>query len=208
MSLNNCWVLGLTQDLEEVIITDEIEAGELGSLLLKEAVEGLLALVKLTQNGFKCVLNTRNVTKTDNFWIVTDTKSDVSELFIDTHESTLLLWECTSHEDGLKVNPLALNNIQLGEVVIDTTDLFFYLFNLISESCEVSRFLKRKDKTLMITDLRDDFLPLFNQWCRSSIRLIVGQDELSVLAPDPQLIDSLPNGDFTLCLVTQVLDLF
>ena len=115
--------------------------------------------------------------------------------------------ERTPHEDGLEVDPLALNDVQLGEVVIDAANLLLNLLDLIGEALEVPRLLEGNDETLVITDLRDHVFPLLNQRRRSSIGLIVSQDELGVLAPNPQLIDSLPNGDLSLSLVTQVLDL-
>jgi hypothetical protein len=38
MALNNDWVFGLTQDFQKIIVTNEIETREYGSLLLKEVI--------------------------------------------------------------------------------------------------------------------------------------------------------------------------
>jgi hypothetical protein len=45
VSLDNHWVFGLTENFEEIIITNEIEPGEFGSLFFKVAVQSFLALI-------------------------------------------------------------------------------------------------------------------------------------------------------------------
>jgi hypothetical protein len=45
MALNNNWILCLTQDFEEIIITNEIKAGKDRPLLFKEVIESFLAHV-------------------------------------------------------------------------------------------------------------------------------------------------------------------
>jgi hypothetical protein len=111
VTLDNNWVFSLTQDFEEIIITNEIETREYRSLLFKEIVQGFLAHIKLSQNCLKSVFKSWDLTQGDNFWIGTDTKHDTTIFFIDTSESSLLLRKGTSHENGLKINPLTLNDI-------------------------------------------------------------------------------------------------
>jgi hypothetical protein len=45
MALNNNWILCLTQDFEEIIITNEIKAGKDRPLLFKEVIESFLTHV-------------------------------------------------------------------------------------------------------------------------------------------------------------------
>ena len=52
MSLYDNRVLGLAEDFKEVIVTNEVESGELLPFLLKVAVEGFLAHVQLAEDSF------------------------------------------------------------------------------------------------------------------------------------------------------------
>jgi hypothetical protein len=47
MHTNDLWVLTLTQYLQQIVISEEVESGELVSLLLKEIVQCLLTALKL-----------------------------------------------------------------------------------------------------------------------------------------------------------------
>jgi len=47
MGLDNSWIFGLTKDFQKVIVTDEIESGENGSLLFQEIIQGFLTVIQL-----------------------------------------------------------------------------------------------------------------------------------------------------------------
>jgi len=85
------------------------------------------------------------------------------------HESSLLFWKSTSHENRLQIHPLSLDDIELGKIFIDTADLLFNLLNLIGKWREIPGLFQGKDETLVITYLGDDVFPLFDQWCLSSV---------------------------------------
>jgi len=134
MDLDDISILRLTQNFEQIIITQEVESWEFGSLLFQKVVQCLLASFELIQNHVKCILNTWNHTQTNNLWVSLDTEHDTSELIIKSLESWLLLREGTSTKNRLQIDPLPLNNVQLGQIIINTSQLLFKLFNLILES--------------------------------------------------------------------------
>ena len=121
MALDNDWVFSLTKDLKQVIVSNEVESGEDRSLLLKEIIKSFLAHVKLSQDSFQSILKPWDFTETDYFRVGSNTKHNASVLFVDSLESALLLGKCTSHEDGLKIHPLSLNDVELRQVFIDPT---------------------------------------------------------------------------------------
>lgn len=169
MSLYDNRVLGLAEDFKEVIITDEVEPGELLPLLLKVAVEGFLAHVQLAEDGFQSLLDAWHVAKTDDFWVAADSICDIPVVLINSHESSLLLWKCTSHEDWLQVHPFSLNDVEFGQIVVDATKFLLNLLNLVSKSCVEARLFQRKDQTLMVADLGHHLLPLFDERCLATI---------------------------------------
>jgi hypothetical protein len=137
MALYDCRVLGLAQNFKEIIFTDEVEARELGPLFLEEAVQCFLALVKLVENCFQCVFDTGNVAKAHDFGVIPNAKGDVSVLFVDSHESSLLLREGTSHENGFEIDPLSLNDVELSQVIVDASNFGFNFLNLSRKALEV-----------------------------------------------------------------------
>lgn len=56
MLLNDSGILRLAQNLQQVIITNEVEAGELVPFLLQEIVEGFLASLQLFQDRVESFL--------------------------------------------------------------------------------------------------------------------------------------------------------
>lgn len=133
MGLYNNRVLGLTKDFEEVIITDEVESGELLSFFLEIAVESFLTHIQLAEDSFQSLLNAWYVAETHNFWVATDPKCNISVFLINSHKPSLLLWERTSHEDWLKVHPFSLDDVEFGQIVVDTAKFFLDLLNLVSK---------------------------------------------------------------------------
>jgi hypothetical protein len=92
-----------------------------------------------------------------------NTKSNRSVLFVHALESALLLRKGTPHEDRFQIDPLSLDDIQFCQVLINTAEALFELFNLIGETVEVSAFFERRNQTLVVTNLSNDFLPLFDE---------------------------------------------
>ena len=76
MILDDFGILSLTQDFEQIIVSDEVEAGELLSLLFKVVVKSFLAHLELSENGFKGVLETGDLYETHDLWICANTESD------------------------------------------------------------------------------------------------------------------------------------
>jgi hypothetical protein len=74
------------------------------------------------------------VAQAHDFWVSSDSESNVSEFFVNSHETALLLRKGSSREDGLKVDPLSLDQVQFGEVVIDSAELLFDLPDLVSKA--------------------------------------------------------------------------
>lgn len=138
MALDNVWIAGLTKDLKQIIISNEVESREFLALLLEEVIERLLAHLKLGQNSLEALLEAWNLTKTHHFGVCAKSKCNGSVLFVDAAEPTLLRGEGTSHEDGLKVDPLALNDVQLGKMVINSTKSAFELLDRICKALEES----------------------------------------------------------------------
>lgn len=89
MVLDDFRILGLTKDLKQVIITNEVESRELLTLLFKVVIEGLLAHLKLSEDCLKSVLKTWDFDETHDQRVSANTKSDRSVLFIDAAESAL-----------------------------------------------------------------------------------------------------------------------
>ena len=207
MSLDHHWILGLTKDFQEVIITDEVESGELGSLLLKITVQCFLAHIQLAEDGLQSLFDTRNITKTDHLWVSLDTECDISVLIINSHESSLFLWKRTPHEDRLQIHPFPLDHIKLGQIVVDSSQLLLNLLDLVGKSTEVARLLQGEDEALMVTDLAYHLFPFFDERSRAVIRFVLSQDKLSVLAPNSELINGFSDSDLTQSFVTELFDL-
>ena len=89
MVLNDLWILGLSKDLKQVIVTNEVETRELLTFLLKVVIEGFLAHLKLSKDCLQSVLQTWNFDETHDQRVRANTESDRSVLFINTAESAL-----------------------------------------------------------------------------------------------------------------------
>lgn len=204
MTLDNHRVLSLTKDLKQVIVSDEVEARELRPLLFQVAIQSLLALVQLAHNRFKRLFDSRHIAQTHYFWVSTYSQSDGSELFINSNESSLLLGQSSPHENGLQVHPLALNHVKFGQVIINSSQFFLNLLNLVSKAREVTRLLERQNQTLVITDLSYHLLPLLNERGSSAIGLMLSKNKFSILAPDSQFINGFSDRYFSQSLLTQL----
>ena len=101
VSLDHQGILSLTQNLKQVIVTDEVESRELLTLLLEVVIQSLLAHVKLVKDQLQGVFESLDLAKGHHFWIPADSKGDRSVFFVNSLETALLLTQSTPHKDRL-----------------------------------------------------------------------------------------------------------
>ena len=138
VKLNNRGVLSLTKNFQEILVTNEVKAGELLPLLFEEIIECFLALIDLRENVFQSVFQSGNISETHYFGIGSETVGNRPVVIVDASESALFLGKGTTHEDGLQVHPLTLNHVQFGQVVVNTTELLLELLDLILKAADIS----------------------------------------------------------------------
>ena len=114
-----------------------------------------------------------NITQRHHLGVRADAKSNRSVLFIHPLKPALFLRESSPHEDGFQIDPLSLDYVKFGKVLIYSGESFFKLLDLIGETIEKPAFLERCNQTLVVAYLGDDLLPLFDEWSLATVRFVV-----------------------------------
>jgi len=107
-------VLGVSDDLEEVLVSDEVEPREGRSLPFEVLSESLLDLGEEVGQSFKTLLDSLDVEDVEDEGRLVDLLHDGEELGVDVGESSALdgkkmLDVGASREDSLEVDPLSLD---------------------------------------------------------------------------------------------------
>lgn len=111
-------VAGLAQNLQQVVITQEVEARELRALLLQEVRQRALAHVQLLSHLRQLVADARDISKGDHLLGGLQAGHGPAELLVHVAEALLLRWQRTTAEDGLQVDPLALDLVEQREALL------------------------------------------------------------------------------------------
>ena len=126
MALDHRRVLRLAEDLEEVVVADEVEPRERGPLLLEEVAERLLAPVELVEHGLERPADVAvdvRVHEAKELRVRLDVAHDVAEVLVDALEALGLVGEAAAAEDGLEVDPLALDPVERVEDEVEVRHL-------------------------------------------------------------------------------------
>ena len=156
-------VLGLAEDLEQVVVADEVEAREGLALLLEEVGERLLAALELVEDGLQRLGELRRAQQRKDALVVADAEHDRSELLIDAREARLLVRQRAAPEDGLQVHPLALDRVELREHVVEEHELALVLHDRVGIGTEKGRRLERDEERLELAHLRREVFPVADE---------------------------------------------
>mmetsp|Transcript_17017 Transcript_17017/g.54250 ORF Transcript_17017/g.54250 Transcript_17017/m.54250 type:complete len:604 (-) Transcript_17017:2868-4679(-) len=208
MALDHHRVLGLAEDLQEVVVADEVEAREHRALLLEEVGERALADVKLVHHLGEGVPEAGHLREGGHEGVALDGAHELAELRVDLLEAPLLVGERAAPEDGLQIHPLALHLVERAHALGEGGELVLPALRLLFEGPEERRLPKALHQALVVPDLGHDVLPLFDEAALAArLALVLGEVEPPLHAPRLQLVERLPQGHLALGLRMQVLNI-
>ena len=111
--LDHLRVFCLAQNLQKVIVADEVEPREHRTLLLEVICERLLANIQLCGHLVHVILPHSHLGKRFHERVGVDGGHDSLKVLVNAPEAGLLLRQCAAREDGLKVQPLALDRVHV-----------------------------------------------------------------------------------------------
>ena len=92
-----------------------------------------------------------------------DRGHDALEVLVNPSESWLFLRQCASRENRLQVEPLALNGVHVRQTIRQRREHIFPHACLFLEWREERRVLQRRHEVLVVGDLGEEILPLFDE---------------------------------------------
>lgn len=109
--LDNLWVLRLSQDFQEVLITKEEEPREAVTSFFQKFIERTLANLDLLDDVVKAAIKTRNFIQAGYFLLLLDLSHRALESMVEAIESLLLCSQGSFTENWLQIEPLSLYNL-------------------------------------------------------------------------------------------------
>lgn len=136
--LNGLGVLGLADDLEQVVIREEVEAGEEATLALKELVQVLLDVLQLAVQLLQDIDEALDNKGAVRVLLLVDALHLLLEVGVDLGEDRALARQLLGDvllpaEDALKVAPLALDGEKELEGLSDLSDVVLPAIDLVVE---------------------------------------------------------------------------
>ena len=196
--LDDDGVLGLAEDLEQVVVADEVEAREALPLLLEEVGERLLAALELVEDRRERRLEVGHLGEREDARVVADAEHDRAEVLVDALEARLLVRHRAAAEDRLEVDPLALDRVELRERAVEHRQLRRVLVDLVGEAAEERALLERAEQRLQVAHLRREVLPVLDERRLAAVLVVLGQAEGRLLRPVAHLLHGLADGHLAL----------
>ena len=133
-------------------------------------------------------------------------RHNASEIIIDAFESSLLFGQRASSKNRLQIHPLALNLVQIHQIMVQIGQTRFPDVSLVFEDLIIRRVLEGLEKTLVVADGVDDVFPILDEEdVFPAAVLVVGRSEDSPCAPEVQLAQGLTDGHLALRALVQLL---
>ena len=109
--------------LEQVVITNEIEAREGLALLLQELSERLLTPLELVEDGFERLRKTVDAEKREDARIITHAIHDGDKFLVNHLEARFLVRQRATAKNGLEVNPFSYHPERLEPATLSSCRL-------------------------------------------------------------------------------------
>jgi hypothetical protein len=141
MELYDGWVLRLAKDFKHIIITKEVEPGEFVTLFLEEIIECLLAALQLSHYSVKRIEEAGNIGQLHYMLVIGNIVHNVAIVLIQSSPASLLFRKCSTHENGFKIYPFALDLVKPKQCPFQNRQLSFILLYFTAESSGIFIFL-------------------------------------------------------------------
>ena len=163
VGLDDGRILRLPENLQQVVVPDEVEPREFRPLLLQEVAQRLLAAVQLPDLELEALLEVHHVRQRLDAWVRLHLRHQPSEVLVHLEEAALLVRKRPPAEDGLQVQPLALNRLQVAQGAAEQGQYSVPLLRLAGELGEVGGVPDGLQHGLEVAHLGLDLPPLLDE---------------------------------------------